>query len=134
MHASPSQSGRCSESSATGPTECSHTLRLGSSRRAPSIVSVDARGDVDASNADDLARYVTQVCGPQDDVVLDLRGVTFFGTHGLSVLMELILGRRSPVVVPSRPVERMLQLCDHESRVPVARDAEAAMEMVHRSA
>jgi anti-anti-sigma factor len=107
-----------------------HALRLDSSRRSPSVVAVDVHGDVDASNADELTRYVAQVRGPRDDIVLDLRGVTFFGTHGFSVLMRASAG--GAAVVASPVVDRMLRLCDPESRISVAADVEAAIDMLRK--
>jgi anti-anti-sigma factor len=106
----------------------SRALRFKSSRRAPSVVAVEVYGDVDASNADDLSRYVGKVRGPRDDVVLDLGGVTFFGTHGFSVLMQANAG--GAVVVASPVVDRMLRLCDPESHVSVAVDVDAAVAML----
>jgi len=97
---------------------------------APSVVAVDVHGDVDASNADDLMRYVTQACKSRDDLVLDLRGVTFFGTHGFTALLQAKYG--GAVVVPSPVVDRVLELCDPESRVLVAADVDAAVSMLKR--
>jgi anti-anti-sigma factor len=119
-----------SSSTSTGLRESSHALRFECSRRTPSVVAVNVHGDVDASNADELTRYLARVRGPRDDVILDLSGVTFFGTHGLSVLMRPVSG--GAVVVPSPVVDRLLRLCDPESRVPVAADVDAAMAMLRR--
>jgi anti-anti-sigma factor len=105
-----------------------HALRLDSSRRSPSVVAVDVHGDIDASNSDELTRSLAQVRGPRDGVVLDLRGVTFFGTHGFSLLMQANAG--GAVVVPSPVVDRMLKICDPEARVSVAADVEAAIDML----
>jgi anti-anti-sigma factor len=108
----------------------SHNLRFNSSRLAPSIVAVDVHGEVDASNADQLIRYVTRVRMARDVVVLDLSGVTFIGTHGFSAILQAKEG--GTVVVPSPVVDRLLRLCDPQSLVPVAADVDAAVTMLRR--
>lgn len=129
MHAASSLPRQCSGKRLW---ESSRVLRFRWARRAPSVIAVDVRGDVDATNAGDFIRYVAQSREPLDDVVLDLRGVTFFGTHGYTALVELIAGVTNPVVLPSPTVKRVLELCDLEHRVPTAADADAAMAMLRR--
>jgi anti-anti-sigma factor len=125
MHASFAIPTHRSYSASAGPRESSRALRFDSSRPTPSVVAIDVYGDIDASNADELTRYVAQVRGPRDGVVLNLAGVTFFGTHGFSLLMQANAG--GAVVVPSQVVDRMLRLCDPEARVSVAADVDAAV-------
>ena len=115
---------------AAGPSESSHAVRFESSRRTKSVVAVNVYGDIDASNAEELTQYLARVRGPRDAVVLDLSGVTFFGTHGLSVLMRPTAD--GAVVVPSPVVERLLRLCNLQARVPVAPDVDAAVNMLRR--
>jgi anti-anti-sigma factor len=91
----------------------SPALLLRYSWHAPSTVVISAHGDIDASNASDLIVFVRHAIGPYRGLVLDLRGVTFFGTEGLSAL-RIIDQEHTPAshlaVVPSPAVVRLLKL------------------------
>ena len=90
------------------------SLRFANSRSARSVVVVDVHGDVDASNTNELTAYVGAVRGPDDDVVLDLRGVEFLGAEGFLALETITRGCGAPTrlaVVPSPAVARLLGLC-----------------------
>jgi anti-anti-sigma factor len=111
----------------------SQSLRLRSSRSEPSVVVVSAFGDVDASNSNEITRHVAQVCRPRDDVVLDLGCVDFFGVEGLSVLVQINVGRGGTtdlVVVPSPAVARLLRLCHPQPSLVIAGDRDAAVAML----
>lgn len=108
-------------------------LRLGHSWHAPSTVVISAHGDIDASNASDLVMFVRHAAGPYRGLVLDLCGVTFFGTEGLSAL-RIINRPHTPTlhlaVVPSPAVVRLLKLGATAPAMPIADDLEAALVAV----
>jgi anti-anti-sigma factor len=99
----------------------------------PFTVVVTARGDIDASNADDVRAYVAAATAACAQVVLDLSGVEFFGIAGLSVLEDI--GRAGPsasrvAVVPSRAVMRLIEACHSPSMIPIVDDVAAALVAV----
>lgn len=60
---------------------------------------VTATGEVDATNATDFARAVTDLPGPRP-VILDLSNVSYLDSAGFAQL-DLLIGRRVVVVVLS---------------------------------
>ncbi|MCP9274122.1 STAS domain-containing protein [Mycolicibacterium arenosum] len=55
----------------------------------PNSIVVTIAGELDASNAHDLARYVEQHSAATDDLYVDLRDVTFCSTAGVAVLRRI---------------------------------------------
>ncbi len=133
MHASFAIHAHRSRAPASRRRLSSQAVRLRCSRSEPSVVVVSVLGHVDASNIDELACYTARVRGPLDGVVIDLGGVDFFGTEGVSVLMHMNGSRGGPtglVVVPSPAVARLLRLCDPQPPLLVAADIDAAVIML----
>lgn len=101
-----------------------------------SLVSVVAVGDLDAHNARSLAEYIEGVLDGMRKLVVDLRGLTFFGTQGFSALhyVNVTCSRRdvSWVIVPGAEVERLLRICDPDGGLPVADSLESAIAAVSR--
>lgn len=60
-------------------------LALTSSRRQDGVTVLTAVGEIDMSNTEDLATAFEQVPGP---IVLDLTGVEYLDSAGLSVLFS----------------------------------------------
>jgi len=89
-----------------------------------SVVRISVVGDVDASNAAQLAEYVFQRSANCLELVVDLRGVDFFGSAGFTTLH--IIDERCAranvtwAVVPSRAVSRVLDICDPQQKTPRA--------------
>jgi anti-anti-sigma factor len=96
----------------------------------PSAAVVAAHGELDAANAGQLADYVQQCAAVCKVLILDLRGVQFFGTAGFSALHTINVRCAAAgvqwAVVPSREVSRLLRICDPEHALPIA-DSAAAM-------
>jgi anti-anti-sigma factor len=95
-------------------------------------------GEIDASNATNLSDFVEHNLGSAKRLILDLRGLTFFGTQGLSVLHR-INGACSHhgvnlVVLPSDEVNRLLRICDPADGLPVARSLQGAIHTAVRPA
>lgn len=85
------------------------------------IVAVD--GEVDFTNVKDLIGAATHVARDRSGVVIDLSGVEFFGTAGFAALHALSVryaARKTHwAVVPSRNVQRVVQICDTDAFVPM---------------
>ena len=110
------------------------TLRLASRRLRSSVVVVSAHGGIDASNADTLTEYALGHVLRCRGLILDLRGLDFFGTEGFSALHRVSV-RCARVgigwaVVPAGTVSRVLRICDPEGLLPAICTVEAAMVTV----
>lgn len=100
------------------------------------MVLVTAVGELDASNAWDLADYVEGVLDAKRRLIVDLRGLSFCGTQGFSSLHHInVACSRSDVnwvVVPGREVSRLLRICNPERTLPVAGTLDSAIGVVSR--
>jgi anti-anti-sigma factor len=101
-----------------------------------STVMVAAEGEVDASNAGDLAEYVERSLEASTRLIVDLRGLQFFGTQGFSTLHKINVTCSGSgvnwVVVPGREVDRLLRICDPGGGLPVVTTLETAVAAVVR--
>jgi anti-anti-sigma factor len=100
-----------------------HSARF-TARWGSSSAVVTAHGELDASNASELADYVLRCSAHSTSVVVDLSGLDFFGTAGFSAL-HLINVRCAGAnlnwaVVPSKAVTRLLRICDPDNTLPLA--------------
>jgi anti-anti-sigma factor len=91
---------------------------------SPTIACIVVTGDVDAVNGRALARYVERNAGVATQLVLDLRGVEFFGCLGFTALCYIRAHCRHNnadwLIAGSRPVQRLLSICDPEGQLPLA--------------
>ncbi|MGE5693732.1 MAG: STAS domain-containing protein [Candidatus Sericytochromatia bacterium] len=89
-----------------------------------SVVRISTTGEIDASNATRLADYVFQRSANCLELVLDLREVEFFGSAGLTTLINIhercAQANVRWTVLPSRAVSRVLDICDPEHTLPRA--------------
>jgi anti-anti-sigma factor len=102
------------------------------SRRLRSWVAViSAHGDIDASNADTLTEYALGHLMGCRGLILDLRGLDFFGTEGFAALHRVSVccarARMGWAVVPGEAVSRMLRIGDPQGLLPAAGTVEAAV-------
>ncbi|WP_028661845.1 STAS domain-containing protein [Saccharomonospora saliphila] len=67
----------------------SHGMRIDAERRSGDAVLARVSGEVDLLSAPELRRWVQDNVGDTDGLVLDLDGISFLGSAGLSVLAEL---------------------------------------------
>lgn len=99
----------------TGNSQAGFSTR----RLPPSTAVISAHGEIDATNANDFAGYALRHTGEVERLAVDLTEVEFFGTAGLSALkaIEAQCSVRDIdwVLVPSKPVNRLLRICDPES-------------------
>ena len=90
----------------------------------PSFVVVTAHGELDASNANQLADYVQRCAAHCNSVILNLSGLEFFGTAGFSALHTINVRCAGAdvrwTVVPSKAVSRLLRICDPDKALPLA--------------
>lgn len=63
-----------------------HSARFARRRLRSSVAVISAHGHIDASNADILTEYTRGHLMRCRGVILDLSGLDFFGTEGLSAL------------------------------------------------
>lgn len=110
--------------------------RFTSSLIGSSMVLVSSDGEIDACNARGLAGYIDEVLDATRRLIVDLRGLTFFGTPGFSALhyVNVTCSRRDVnwVLVPGLEVSRMLRICDPQQGLPVADTLERAIAAVSR--
>ena len=101
-------------------------------------VAVGVRGDIDTVNGRELARYVVYHTRASRQLVLDLRSVDFFGTQGFTALYYISVHcARTDVdwaIVGSRPVRRLLSICDPDGELPLADNLRAALSRLDRIA
>lgn len=99
-------------------------------------IAVGVRGDIDAVNGRDLARYVVHHTRASRQLVLDLRSVDFFGTQGFTALYYISVHcARTDVdwaIVGSRHVRRLLAICDPDGELPLADNLRAALRRLDR--
>jgi anti-anti-sigma factor len=93
---------------------------------------VVASGELDASNIHYLTDYMRSRLKAARSLVLDLSQLTFLGAQGIRNLFELedLCQRRGIewALVPSRPVSRLLRICDEHARLPSASSIDQALE------
>ena len=105
-------------------------------RPAENRIAVAVIGDVDALNARELGRYVERHTHLSKQLVLDLRGVDFFGTQAFTALYYIsVFCARSDVdwlIVGGPAVRRLLSICDPEGELPLVDDlASGLMRLDH---
>ncbi len=92
---------------------------------------IRADGEIDAANAAKLADYALRVALQSQYLVLDLSGVSFFGTEGFSTLHMMNVRCAKAAVrwamVPSAAVSRVLRICDPGGGLPAAITVDAAL-------
>jgi anti-anti-sigma factor len=111
-----------------------HNPRLASRRLRSSVAVISAHGHIDASNADTLTEYTLGHLMRCHGLILDLRGLDFFGTEGFSALHRVSVccarTRIGWTVVPGEAVSRMLRIGDPQGLLPAASTVEAAMATI----
>ncbi|HME74578.1 MAG TPA: STAS domain-containing protein [Mycobacterium sp.] len=112
----------------------SHTTRLAYRRLRSSVAVISVRGHIDASNADTLTQYTLGHLTGCRGLIIDLRGLDFFGTEGFSALHRVSVCCAHPgigwAVVPSEAVSRVLRIGDPQGLLPAASTVEAAMAII----
>ncbi|MGE2715582.1 STAS domain-containing protein [Mycolicibacterium litorale] len=103
---------------------------------SPTLSVMTAAGEVDATNGRDLGRYVERHTATASQLIVDLSGVSFFGSQGFSALhyMSVSCARIDVdwVIVPGREVRRLLRICDPQGELPLADSVESARARLER--
>lgn len=100
-----------------------HTARF-TAELGPSFVVITAHGELDASNANQLADYVQRCAAHAKSLIVNLSDLEFFGTAGFSALHTINVRCAGAgvrwAVVPSKAVSRLLRICDPDHALPLA--------------
>ncbi|MDT5192465.1 MAG: hypothetical protein QOI28_4716, partial [Mycobacterium sp.] len=96
--------------------------------------------DIDASNADALTEYTQGHTTGYGGLVLDLRGLGFFGAEGFSALHRISVNCARVgtgwAIVPGAAASRVLRICDPQGSLPLADTVESALstltDQLHR--
>ena len=98
----------------------------------PSFAVITAHGELDASNANQLADYVERCAAHAKSVIVNLSGLEFFGTAGFSALHTINVRCAGAdvrwTVVPSKAVSRLLRICDPDNALPLAETVPDALD------
>ncbi|WP_343710413.1 STAS domain-containing protein [Mycobacterium sp.] len=112
------------------PPPENHGARF-TTRSGPPAAVVAVDGDIDAANAGRFADHVQRCAAGCGCLIVDLRGVEFFGTEGFSVLHGINVRCAEAgvrwAVVPSAAVRRLLSICDPDEMLPTAPTVTAAL-------
>jgi anti-anti-sigma factor len=88
-------------------------------------------GEIDATNAQELLRYVQESLKKHHQLVLDLSRVTFFSISAFPTLSaidtRLTHGDMDWVMVPSPEVSRVIRVCDRDGTLPTAANIVSAV-------
>jgi len=123
------------DTDATVPSEPweSHTARF-TAEWGPSFVVITAHGELDASNANQLADYVQGCAAHSKSVIVNLSGLEFFGTAGFSALHTIDVRCADAdvhwAVVPSKEVSRLLSICDPDNALPLVESVPDSLDEI----
>jgi anti-anti-sigma factor len=105
-----------------------HSARFTAHSDSSGVVIV-AYGELDASNANQLADYVERCVAESATVVVDFSNLEFFGTAGFSALHLINVrcagANQRWAVVPSKAVSRLLRICDPDHTLPLVESVSA---------
>lgn len=110
-------------------------MRIQAEHRGDGVVLARVSGEVDLLSAPDLRKWVHEELETSARLVLDLDGVEFLGSAGLSVLAELAeqsTGDRLnwAIVADNRVVLRPLEATGLAEQMPVHTDLDTAIHAV----
>ena len=98
-------------------------------QRRDAVAIVQPRGELDLETAETL-RAALDGIGSTERLVVDLRGLSFMDSTGLQLLVALHQraqrdGFQLTLVAPGAPVDRAIQLCGLDTRLPFVALADA---------
>ncbi|MCR3718937.1 MULTISPECIES: STAS domain-containing protein [Prauserella salsuginis group] len=121
----------------TGPVDTVGTsgMRIEAERRADGIVHARVSGELDLLSAPDLRKWIHEELPAPARLVLDLDGVDFLGSAGLSVLAELSEQAAGDqlnwaIVASTRVVLRPLEATGLAEQIPVHAGVDSAVSAV----
>jgi anti-anti-sigma factor len=93
---------------------------------------ITATGDLDATNARALGRFVERHTGVSTQLVLDLSDVEFFGTEAFAALhyVSVHCARHDVdwLFICAPTVRRIVAICDPDAELPLADGLPAALD------
>jgi anti-anti-sigma factor len=108
---------------ALSPAPTTNRLAFATEWLSPTDVRIAVTGDIDASNADEVATYVFRRGANSRRMILDLDGVGFLSTAGFSVLCTIHQRCTHAGVdwtlLGNAMVLRVLNICDPHQTLPV---------------
>jgi anti-anti-sigma factor len=108
-----------------------HSARFNGRLLRSSVAVISADGDIDASNTDVLIEYTLEHMIGYRGLVLDLRGLDFFGAEGFSALLRISVNCARVgtgwAIVPGAVASRTLRICDPQDSLPLADTVETAL-------
>ena len=91
-------------------------------RPGPSATVITAHGELDAANANQITVFVERALRDSNHVIVDLRGLNFFGTAGFSALHRINVVCSAAgvpwVLVAGSAADRVLRICDPDDALP----------------
>ena len=106
------------------PSRAVTVNRRGRGRAVLKQVTVDARGEVDASNAKQFSDAVCDAAVGAARVTVDLTDIGFMALDGIAALhainARMMQAGASWLVLPGDATARVLRLCDPEGLIPTA--------------
>lgn len=112
-----------SDAAAPPPAWENHSARF-TAEWDSSRVLITVHGELDASNASELADYFELCIAHSTPLILDLGSLKFFGTAGFSALhlinVKCAGANLRWAVVPNKAVSRLLRICDPDNTLPLA--------------
>ena len=108
-----------------------HPVRFDTRWMTSTTAIVSVYGDIDGSNASTLAEYAFVNAVRCRGLILDLNGVTFFGTDGFSALHRVSVRCAHAdigwMLVPGAAVSRLLRICTPHGSLPTVDTVSAAL-------
>jgi anti-anti-sigma factor len=101
------------------------------------LTVISVRGEIDASNADELSQCASGLVSDCGALIVDLAEIDFIGLDGLRALFALNIRCARTVttwaLIASHAVSRLLQVADHDRLLPAVGSATEALLLVRRS-
>ena len=101
------------------------------------LTVVTISGEIDATNAAELAHHMVGVVPDDGAVIVDMADTDFIGVDGLRALfamnVECVRTDTRWAVIGSHAVHRLLRVGDQECLVPAVRSATEALQRVRRA-
>ncbi len=108
-----------------------HAVRFDTRWMTSAAAIFSVYGDIDASNACTLTDYAFVNAVRRRGLILDLIGLTFFGTEGFSALHRISVRCAHAdiawMLVPGAAVSRLLRICDPHGSLPAVDNVGAAL-------
>ncbi|HEY1839828.1 MAG TPA: STAS domain-containing protein [Mycobacterium sp.] len=131
LHLNSASQVRESDAALPSPAWENHSARFTAEWDSSRVV-ITVRGELDASNATQLADYFDRCIAHSMPLILDLTDLEFFGTAGFSALHLINVKCAGAnvrwAVVPNKAVTRLLRICDPDSTLPLVKSVHDVLD------